>query len=251
MQVLSSAAPRRAGSGLPAVLSSALVGVLLLAAAVGLGYLTFGTSFIDRFSAPVRPSAGQTLAGLLVWSFALTAPACLVVIGFVRLAGTVDHAGRRGRPRSRAIRFGAELGGDYAVATRVRPPEGGPIGEVVIGPFGAAVIAALPPTGASRQLDGRWEVRLKGGRWLPLENPLAKAARDADRVRRWLGHDDQNFIVKTYAAVVAPDKRIARTPTCAVIEEHEIGAWLASLPVQRGLNASRRESLVTMLRESF
>jgi hypothetical protein len=92
-------------------------------------------------------------------------------------------------------------------------------------------------------------VRRTDGRWIPLENPLDKAARDAERVRRWFAHDDADYLVKTYAAVVAPDASLPRTPTCAVITREQIPAWLASLPVQRGLTAARREQVVEMLRQ--
>jgi hypothetical protein len=210
----------------------------------------FGTPFIERFNASARPTAGQTVAGLLAWTFALTAPAGLFIIGSVRLAGALERMSGRGSGRAHASRFAADLGNDYTVASHVRLPDGRLVGEVVIGPFGAAVIDSVPPAGASRQHDGRWEVRLRNGSWLPLENPLAKAVRDAERVRRWLGHENQGFLVKVYAAVIAPETRLARTSNCAVVDEAQLGAWLASLPAQRGLTASRRDSLVAMLREA-
>ncbi len=81
-----------------------------------------------------------------------------------------------------------------------------------------------------------------------MESPLDRAARDAERVRRWFAHDDQDFLVKVYAAVIAPDTTLPRTPSCAVITKTQIAAWLASLPPQRSLTESRRARLIEDLR---
>jgi hypothetical protein len=113
-----------------------------------------------------------------------------------------------------------------------------------------AVFEELPPRAASRHTGGRWEVRLTNGRWVPLENPLDRAARDADRVRRWLADDDRDFLVKVYAAVVGEDGTVPRTPTCAVITRDQIPAFLASLPPQRTLTPSRLERIVDHVRSA-
>ena len=47
-----------------------------------------------------------------------------------------------------------------------------------------------------------------------------------------------------------PDASIERTSTCAVITPHQIPAWLASLPVQRSLTATRRERILALIRET-
>ena len=117
------------------------------------------------------------------------------------------------------------------------------------GPHGVAIFELLPPLRASRHHDGRWEVRVRSGRWIPIENPLERASRDAERVRRWLADDDHDFVVKVHAAVIAPDLSLPRTPTCAVITSDQVAAYLASLPPQRSLTASRRERLVELIRE--
>jgi len=83
---------------------------------------------------------------------------------------------------------------------------------------------------------------------VPIEAPLDRAARDAERVRGWLATDDRDFLVKVYAAIVTDDERVERTSTCAVVRTHELAAWLEALPGQRGLTAARREHLVELLR---
>ena len=88
--------------------------------------------------------------------------------------------------------------------------------ELVIGPFGAAVIRELPPAAVTRVRGDNWQVRDGREGWIALENPLERATRDAERVRHWLTEDD-DFLVKVYSAVVGPDPTIARTPDCAVL----------------------------------
>ena len=130
------------------------------------------------------------------------------------------------------------------MAARVRLPDGRVVPEVVMGPFGVAVIEELPPPHASRHQNGHWEIRHRGGAWVPVENPLDRASRDAERLRRWLADDDRDHVVKVYAAVVAPDGNVARSPTCAVVAPDELAGWIASLPAQRTLNEDRLADLV-------
>jgi hypothetical protein len=172
----------------------------------------------------------------------------VLVVGGARLASVVDAiVSSRPRPTP-AARLAGQLGDEYSVGSRVRMPDGRVIPELVIGPFGAAVIEELPPSRATRHRGSVWEVRGPRGRWLPLENPLERATRDAEAVRRWFAHDDRDFVVKLYAAVVASDQVVDRTPTCAVIQASQIPAWLLSLPAQRSLSEARRAQLVDHLR---
>ena len=82
----------------------------------------------------------------------------------------------------------------------------------------------------------------------PDRGPVERAARDAERVRGWLATDDRDFLVRVYAAIVTEDPRVERSPTCAVVPPAELAAWLEALPLQRGLNAERREPLVELIR---
>ena len=72
----------------------------------------------------------------------------------------------------------------------------------------------------------------------PIEAPLDRASRDAERVRGWLASDDRDFVVRVYAAIVTDDKTVDRTPACAVVAPAELAGWIAALPPQRGLNES-------------
>jgi hypothetical protein len=83
---------------------------------------------------------------------------------------------------------------------------------------------------------------------MPYDNPLERAARDAERVRNWFAAGEQDFVVKVYAAVVTSDTSLDRTPACAVISPEQIPAWLASLPPQRSLSSSRRAELLDQIR---
>jgi len=131
--------------------------------------------------------------------------------------------------------------------TDVVPQDGRPVPELVVGPFGVAVVHELPPRDRVRRVGGLWERRTEAG-WAPTEDPLDRATRDAERVRRWLGHGDLDFVVRVYTAVVAPEAGLPRTPTCAVITPGQIPAWLAALPNQRSLTAGRQDRLKSFVR---
>ena len=83
---------------------------------------------------------------------------------------------------------------------------------------------------------------------MPLENPLERAVRSAERVRHWLGGEDRGFVVRVYAAVIASDGQLTRTPNCAVVTRDQIPAYLNSLPIQRGFSADRRAQVIDDLR---
>ena len=83
---------------------------------------------------------------------------------------------QRRRAVGRAI---PALGDEYVVAPTVRLPDGRAIRNLVVGPFGVAVIGELPPThGTSAATGSGWEFRRVDGRWVPFENPAR-----ADRPR--------------------------------------------------------------------
>lgn len=223
---------------------SGLLGTLLLGVGLWLGYLALSTSIGERLMGSLRPTPTEVALGVLAWTVALTAPACLVILGLGRLAHAVEPLGR-GRTRRSVSSLAGQLSDEYVAATRVRLPDRRVIPELVIGPHGVAIFEELPPPAASRHTGGRWEVRLTDGRWIPVENPLDRAARDADRVRRWLATDDRDFVIKVHVAVIASGgASISRTPTCAVITREQIPAFLASLPPQRSLTAERRKRIV-------
>ena len=156
----------------------------------------------------------------------------------------------RGRVPRRSVVLRALRGvSDVVVAPVIALPDGRTVSDLVVGPFGAAVIRELPPTASTRVREGRWEFRTRRG-WIPLENPLDRAARDAERVRRWLGHDDADFVVKVYAAVVGPEPTIRRTSECAVLTPDQVVPWINALAPQRSLTESRRQQVVDTVRSA-
>jgi hypothetical protein len=248
MQVIASR--RASNGGWASVVIGTIVGAILLLGGLLVGFLTFGTPFISAFTPAGRPGTAEVVAGMLAWTFALIAPATFVIVGLARIVAVVD-AILSSRPRATpASRMARVLSDDYVAASRIRLPDGRAVPELVVGPFGVAMLAELPPAAATRHTGHAWEVRTSAGQWVPFENPLDRAARDAERVRSWFANDDQDFLVKVYAAVVAPDTSIERTANCAVISHQQIPAWLASLPVQRSLTSARRERILALIRET-
>jgi hypothetical protein len=246
MQLISPAPPRGT-PGRAAFITGSAVGLFLLVAGFALGWFLLTTSFAPHFTPAGRPEVGQVAVGILAWALTFVAPAALLISGAARLAGVFDAAAAR-RPRATpASKLVASLGDEYVVAMHVRMPEGRSIPELVIGPFGAAVIEELPPARVTRHRGASWEVRTARG-WAPYENPVDRAARDAERVRRWFAHDDRDFIVKVYSAVVGSDVTVERNASCAVITPDQIPGWLLSLPAQRSLTPSRRERIAELLR---
>ncbi len=250
MPVLVADRPSRQARSIASAVVGLLVGLVLVVGGLGLGYAAFATGFVDRFQSP-RPGAVQAMAGVTAWAVALVAPALFVIVGAFRLVGTIDDlVAARPRPRP-AARVAGGLPEDHVVATRVRLPDGRLVPELVVGPFGVAVVEELPPAGATRSRSGHWEVRTGSGGWQPIEHPIDRATRDAERVRRWLMHEDHDHIVKVYATVVGPEGALTRTPECAFVTPAQLAAWLGALPPQRSLNADRRARIVELLRAAM
>ena len=253
MQVLAS---NRARAGRPSragVAIALVVGIGLVAAGLVLLYLVFGENFVDRFMPTGRPSTYELVAGALAWTFALTAPAGFGLVGVARLMTAYDRWRAR-RPRvTPALRLRRAIGDDHVVATGVRLPDGSRVlPELVVGPFGAAIIEELPPVSAVMSRGVRsWEVRVGNGQIRTIENPLVLAAHDADRVRAWLSPDEADHVVKVYAAVVGVDPRVERTSSVALINPAQVASWLTSLPPQKSMDSARRHKLVKEIRAAL
>ena len=226
-----------------AIARSLAVGILLLLAGAALAWLSIGTPLVTGFIPLGRPGALQIAGGIVVWGFAIVIPAVFVIMGFARMAAVVDALSSM-RPRKVTPQLASALGPEHVAATDLVLPGGRRLHELVMGPFGIVVLGAVPPPSYSRHVGSRWEVRYDRGRWIPIEDPVQRASRDAERVRGWLATEDRDFLVRIYAAVVTEDERVDRSSTCAVIAPHELGAWLANLPPQRGLTPSRRDRVV-------
>lgn len=239
----STASPVRPGS----IARSGLVAVLLVLAGLSLAWLAIGTPLLTAVMPDGRPSEGQMVTGVLAWTVAIIIPAAFLISGLLRLAATLDAVDAR-RPRWLATRLAGGLGPEHLVAGDLVLPGGRWIGEIVLGPFGMAVLGELPPASRTRRLGDRWEMKDQRGRWMAIEGPIERTTRDADRVRGWLSGEDRDFVVRVYAAVVTDDPNLRRTPSCAVVRPRDLADWLGALPFQRGLTQERRTRLVEMVR---
>lgn len=226
---------------------SLLLGTVLVVAGVLVAYVVFATPFLTQLSSGGPMTAGRVVVGVLAWTFAIAAPVGFGMAGLVRILAAIERITRR-KPIPPTVRIARSLGPDIHVAAEVRLPDGRPVPELVIGPFGAAVIAQMPSSKTIRRVRSTWEQRSADGKWRLAESPMERTTRDAERVRRWFGAADRDFVVKVHAAVVVPSGSVERTPNCAVITPEQIPAWLASLPQQRGMTGDRRQELVAQVR---
>ncbi len=230
-----------------------LVGAILIAGAGFIAFAVFGKGLLSGF-APSEP-AGTThlVAGALTWTFGLTAPAAFGMVGLARVGRAVKKLMAGRVQATPAMRARASLSDDHAVAAHVRLPDGSRvIPEIVIGPFGAAIIEELPAPDAVVSRGPRsWDIRNTDGHVHMIDHPLDRAARDAERVRIWFGGDDAGHVVKVYAAVVGTDPRVERTASCASITPDQVGPWLTSLPAQRSFDVGRRDRVIRMVRSAL
>ena len=113
----------------------------------------------------------------------------------------------------------------------VRLPDGRIIPEVIVGPHGLTVVEELPPRHASREASHHWEVRDRTGRWSAVEHPLDRAARDVERLRRWLGNSMEDYTPRFTAVCIADDDRVARSSEVAVIRRNQLADFLGAQPV--------------------
>lgn len=229
-----------------AVVRSAVAAVLLLVVGAILAWVCLATPVIGSFVPSGRPTGAQAVIGVAAWGFALLVPGSFLVIGVAKTIRTFEELAAL-RPQSLAPRLARALGPDHVAVSNLVVPGGRRVHELILGPFGIAILGDVPPPSVSRHVGSTWEIRGPRGTWVPIEAPLDRAARDAERVRGWLATDDRDFIVRTYAAVVTDDPRIERTPACAVVRTADLAAWLEALPVQRGLTPQRRERLVELI----
>ncbi|HEX2756097.1 MAG TPA: hypothetical protein VHM48_11565, partial [Candidatus Limnocylindrales bacterium] len=246
VQVITSSRASRPPLG--AVVVGLVVGSVLLVGGLLLAWVAFATPVLTGLTPPTaRPGPAQLALGGVIWGFTLVAPPSFAIVGALRLGRVVRAISVK--PRTRAMtRVAAAVGDQYSAATDVRLPDGRIVRDLVLGPFGLAVINELPPPRATRHTGISWEIRRSDGRWVHFENPLERTARDGERVRRWIASTERDFVVKVYAAVVTPDPTISRTPGCAVLTPEQIPAWLASLPSARALTADRQVELVEAIR---
>lgn len=245
MQVIAAPATTRAQR--LALVRSGVAAALLITVGGLIAWTCVATPLVTALVPSGRPSAAQALLGILGLAFAIVIPAGFLILGAAKAMGTIDAVAAR-RPRRELLHLSHALGPEHLAAADLHLPDGRRIHELVLGPFGVVVLGAVPPPSMSRHAGRRWEIKDDRGRWISIEPPVERASRDAERVRRWLGSHDRDFIVRVYAVIVTGDTRVDRTPTCAVVTSAELPEWLANLPPQRGLTANRREDLIELMR---
>jgi hypothetical protein len=230
-----------------AIARSIVVAGLLLMAGVSLGWLCLGTPVMSGFIPDGRPSLVEIASGILVWGFAVVVPAALLILGLARFVSVADTL-TGSRQQRMTAQLARALGPDHLAATDLVLPGGRRLHEMVLGPFGIAVLGDVPPRSVTRHAGAHWEARDARGRWIPIENPVQRATRDAERVRSWLASNDRDVLVRVYAVIATDDPTIERSSDCAVVATSELASWLEALPGQRGLTPGRREHLEELVR---
>ena len=176
MQVITS--PRTARPPLGAVFVGLAVGSILLAGGVFLAWVAFATPVLTGLTPTTgRPGPAQVALGGVIWGFTLVAPPSFAIIGALRIGQVARAVTAKPRPRA-MTRIAASIGDEYTDAANVRLPDGRVVRDLVLGPFGLAVVSELPPPRATRHTGQSWEIKHANGRWVHFENPLERATRE-------------------------------------------------------------------------
>jgi hypothetical protein len=217
----------------------AVVGVAWLSIAAAVAWIVFATPLLARLLDLGTGSPMAPLIGAAALAVALTAPAAFAIVGIARLGGAAARA-RGARGAATPVTRRADLLPEgCTVIARICLPDGRRIPDLVVGPHGVAFFESLPPAAATRRAGDRWEVRFSDRTWRPIENPLQRAARDADRLRRYLEAQERDFVVRVQAAVLGDPDVVGRSDGCSVVAPDDVPSWLAALPAQRGLTPDR------------
>jgi hypothetical protein len=219
MELMTMRVEDRRGGG--SVVGGTILGATLVLGGLLVAYLAFRTPFLAVLTYALRPGATPP-DGTLTILLLMALPLSFLAVGTDRLARVV--AGIRARHRRRDW---IDLLPAGIVASRtVDLGDGRAAPTLVAGHFGLAVVREVADATAD-EVEG--------------------AIRDTDRIRRWLTRHEQDFVVRLYTAVAAPDHDLVRTPACALVTPEQLPSWLALLPNQRSLTTSRRDRLVRML----
>ena len=95
-------------------------------------------------------SRASSPRAMFIWVLALIAGAGFSIAGTNRLAATVAAVRTGLAKRTPVVRMLSHLPDEVVVATNVVPDDGRPIPELVVGPFGVAVVHELGPRDAIR-----------------------------------------------------------------------------------------------------
>lgn len=246
-RVPSPAGARRPRAAILPTVGLAAAGLAWLGIAGASAWLVFATPLLTHLVNIDARGDASPVIGAVALAVALTAPACFAFLGITRLAGALGRARPARPPVPPVARLAGKLPPGCTVIPAIRLPDGRRIPDVVVGPHGVAFFERLPPPAAVRRTGDRWEVRFSDGSWRPIESPLARAARDGDRVRRHLEAEERDFVVRVQAAVLADTATVERTEGCAVVAIGDVPGWLAALPAQRGLTPDRIDHLREVL----
>ena len=231
--------PHRRNPRLGLFVGGSVYGALLTTAGLGIAYLALETPLVSLLAAARLGGSSRAPIGLGILSLSLIAGGALLLAGANQLATTLARLRAGDGVAGTGARALASMADDVAVVADVVPNDGRAIPELAIGPFGAAVLHTIPVGRQVRQVGASWEYRTRDG-WMPMDNPLEAANRDAERVRRWFTIADLDFVVRVYAAVIVADSSIPRSATCAVVTPEQLPAWIGALPSQRSLTPARR-----------
>ncbi len=190
----------------------------------------------------------QQLFGTATWGLAFLIPGLFIVLGLARIVRAVEARPRPRRDRPATSQRG-QISDEFMVAQVVRLPDGRTIPEIVLGPHGLTVVEEMPPRHASRQASHHWEVRDRAGRWTAVEHPLDRAARDVERLRRWLGNYMEDYTPRFTAVCISDDDRIPRSSEVAVIRRGQLAEFLGAQPPLRQMTTDRRERIAGLLRD--
>lgn len=247
VKVIAAASPRPR-TGRTSLARGVVGGALLFVFGLGLVTVIIASGAMQGVGQVGDSRIGQQLFGTAVWALAFLIPGLFIVLGLARVVRAVDAM-----PRSRRIGPATAASGrisdEYLVAQDARLPDGRSIPEVVIGPHGLTVVEELPPRRASRQGSYHWEVRDRAGRWHAVEHPVDRAARDVERLRRWLSASMEDYTPRFTAVVVSTDDRVARTSEVAVVRPDQLPEFLDAQPPLRQMTLDRRERIAGLLRE--
>ena len=187
--------------------------------------------------------------GALAWGFGLIAPSLFVMIGLARMVETAELVALRRRPPRPVAGIVRDLPPDHVAAARVRLPDGRVVPELVVGPFGVAVVEELPRPehlAARTRAGGRREPPTGAGSRSRTRS-IVPAGTPSGSVAGSLTTTATTSSRSTPRSSIAR-RALSRTPTCAVVAPDELLAWIASLPVQRSLNADRRADIVETIK---
>src|SRR5436190_7459519 len=160
------ASPRAIRMPIGAAIVGGVIGLFLLTGGVFLAWLAFATPMVSTLTpSSVRPTLPQLAIGGAIWGLALVAPAAFAFVGAWRLSRVFLALVAKPGPRL-LTGVAGQIDDEYVAANDVRLPEGRIIHDLVLGPFGVAVLNELPPARFLRHTGSSWEARHRNGRWV-------------------------------------------------------------------------------------